>query len=146
LLVKHPPRDTSLPRWPKHNRTMLEASMDDKSGTLPRTVEGQFIAGVSGNPNGRPKGSKNRITLLKMATEEAWRERNQDRLDAVLDLILADALDGDKGARKMVFDAIVSKANVAEDKAAGERQTIKVHKMIVNKGDQPSDTGEEDAE
>ena len=120
--------------------------MDDKSGTLPRTVEGQFIAGVSGNPNGRPKGSKNRITLLKMATEEAWRERNQDRLDAVLDLILADALDGDKGARKMVFDAIVSKANVAEDKAAGERQTIKVHKMIVNKGDQPSDTGEEDAE
>lgn len=100
-------------------------------GKLVRTAEGQFIEGTSGNPLGRPKGSKNRITLLKMQSEEAWRERNSQRLDLLLDMILQDALDGDKGARKMIFDAIVSKANVQEDKAAGQKQTITVHRMEV---------------
>ena len=110
--------------------------MDDevKSGQLIRNAEGRFVEGISGNPLGRPKGSKNRITVLKMATEEAWRERNQDRLDLILDMILDDALNGDKSARKMIFDALVSKANVAEDKGAGHKQTINVHRMVVSKG------------
>lgn len=114
--------------------------MTQKEGKLVRNAEGQFIEGVSGNPKGRPKGSKNRITLLKMQTEEAWRERNQNALDAVLDLILQDALDGDKAARKMVFDAVISKANVQEDKSAGNKQEIKVHRMVVNQGDNKEDS------
>jgi hypothetical protein len=119
--------------------------MTAKEGQLVRNAEGQFVEGVSGNPLGRPKGSKNRITLLKMQTEEAWRARNQNRLDTVLDLILQDALDGDKGARKMIFDAIISKANVQEDKAAGQKQEIKVHRMVVNQGEKAnSPSAEED--
>lgn len=119
-------------------------SNPEKEGKLVRNAEGQFVQGHSGNPLGRPKGSKNRITLLKMQTEEAWRERNQDRLDMVLDMILADALDGDKGARKMIFDAIVSRANVQEDKSAGNKQEIKVHRMVVNQGDKTSTADEEE--
>jgi len=118
--------------------------MAKKSGQLikdPKT--GQFIAGVSGNPNGRPKGSKNKITFLKLATEEAWRERNQDRLDTLLDMIVADAMDGDKAARKMIFETIVSKANVSEDKAAGNKQQITVHRMVVNReGDDDNNEGD----
>lgn len=108
--------------------------MSAKAGKLVRNVEGQYVEGTSGNPLGRPKGSKNRITLLKMASEEAWRERNANKLDLVLDMILGDALDGDKASRKMIFDAIISKANVQEDKSAGHKQTITVHKMTVSKG------------
>lgn len=114
-----------------------------KEGKLVRNAEGQYIEGVSGNPKGRPKGSKNRITLLKMQTEEAWRDRNQERLDTVLDMILQDALDGDKGARKMVFDSIISKANVQEDKSAGQKQQITVHRMEVNKGKTVNDDNED---
>lgn len=100
---------------------------------------GKFVKGVSGNPKGRPKGSKNKVTLYKLQTEEAWRHRNQERIDMVLDMILDDALDGDKAARKMIFDAAVSKANVSEDKAAGNKQQITVHRMVVNK--EPEDAG-----
>jgi hypothetical protein len=117
--------------------------MEEKSGKLVRKADGQWVEGTSGNPKGRPKGSKNRITLLKMQTEEAFRDRNQARLDTVLDLILQDALDGDKAARKMIFDAVISKANVQEDKSAGQKQTITVHRMEVVKGDKAPTTDKE---
>ena len=113
-----------------------------KSGELVRNKEGQFVKGVSGNPAGRPKGSKNKITFLKLATEEAWRERNQDRLDTVLDMILDAALDGDKAARKMIFDALISKAAHSEDKSGGNKQQITVHRMVVSKGENTSEEGD----
>ena len=115
-------------------------SDEAKSGKMVRNVEGQFIKGQSGNPAGRPKGSKNKITVYKLATEEAWRERNQRRIDTVLDMVLQDALEGDKAARKMVWDSSISKANISEDKAAGNRQSITVHRMTVTKGDNTSET------
>jgi len=111
-----------------------------KEGKLIRKADGQYVEGTSGNPKGRPKGSKNRITLLKMQTEEAWRDRNTGRLDTVLDMILQDALDGDKAARKMIFDAVISKANVQEDKSAGQKQQITVHRMEVVKNEVKGDT------
>lgn len=108
-----------------------------------RNKSGQFIKGVSGNPKGRPRGSKNRITLLKLEGEEAFRSRNADKLQTVLDQILEAALEGDRSARKMVWDALMSKAQVAEDKTAGNKQQITVHRMTVNKNQQEIENDEE---
>lgn len=119
-------------------------STEPLTGELVRNDKGQFVEGVSGNKLGRPKGSKNRITLLKMQTEEAWRDRNQERLDLILDMIIGDALDGDKGARKMIFDAVISKAQVTEDKDAAKKQEIIVHRMEVNQGAKTSKPTEEE--
>jgi hypothetical protein len=116
---------------------------DSKEGVLVRTETGQFIAGTSGNPNGRPKGSKNKVTLLKLAAEEAFRDRNQNAIDAVLDQILGAALEGDTAARKMVWDACMSKAQVAEDKSAGGKQSITVHRMSVVQGDKTTTIDED---
>jgi hypothetical protein len=78
--------------------------------------------------------------MLKIAAEEAWRERNHEALQGVLDLVLADALEGDKSARKLIFDALISKANVSEDKAAGQKQTIGAPALSNNfKGQKPAD-------
>jgi len=110
---------------------------DDSEGKLVRNTSGQFIAGVSGNPLGRPKGSKNKITVLKLVAEEAFRERNENAIDAVLDQILMSALEGDPTARKLVWDACMSKAQVTEDKTAGQKQLITVHRMEVNKTPAP---------
>jgi hypothetical protein len=101
-------------------------------GELVRTADGQFIEGKSGNPKGRPKGSKNKITLLKLQAEEEFRMGNTDRIQIVLDLILQAAMDGDAQARKMVWDANMSKAALAEDKNAGQKQQITVHRQVIN--------------
>lgn len=114
-------------------------------GQLERTSTGQFIKGVSGNPAGRPKGSKNRITVLKQHMEEGFREASTSKVAAILEQILDAALEGDAQARKMVWDAHISKATHQEDKTAGTKQAITVHRMTVNKGEkeEPQDEQEE---
>ncbi len=109
-----------------------------KEGSLVRSsTTGQFIAGNTGG--GRPKGSKNKISIYKLATEEAFRQRNSNAIDAVLDLIVADALEGNTAARKLVWDACVSKSTIQDDKNAGAKQEITVHRMIVVKDDKDVD-------
>ena len=113
--------------------------MSADSGSLERTATGQFIKGVSGNPDGRPLGSKNKVTLLKLSAEEAFRGRNQKMIDHVLDEILHAALEGDKSARKMVWDACMSRASLSEDKNVGAKQEITVHRMSVVKNETPNE-------
>jgi len=93
----------------------LVAVRDEKTG--------QF---VSGNP-GRPQGSKNRITLLKAMMEEGFRSDNEDKIRAVLDQVLEDALTGDKQSRKMVWEAAVSRGLGASDKEAKTDKGFTVH-------------------
>jgi len=101
------------------------------SGTLVRNDKGQFVKGnVSG---GRPKGSKNAITISKLMVEEAHREENSEDISKVLKMVVKQALEGDKTSQKMVWDSAVSRQTLAEDKAAGTKQQITVHTMNVKK-------------
>ena len=118
--------------------------MTSKSGALVRNDKGQFIAGNKGG--GRPRGSKNKISVYKLATEESFRDRNEDSIDAVLDLILHDALAGDKAARKLIWDSCMSKSSITEDKNTGAKQAITVHRMTVVKSDDVNTNEEEDNE
>lgn len=67
---------------------------------------------------GRPKGSKNKITTLKLIAEEAARDRNADRIQYVIDLIIADAAKGSVSAQKLVWQAVMSQGIPNEQKAA----------------------------
>lgn len=102
-------------------------------GDLIRNSEGRYVQGASGNKVGRPKGSKNKVTLYKLQIEESFRSRNQERINDVLDMIVQQALEGDKASQKLIWDANVSKAQVAEDKSAGQKQQITVHRMTVTR-------------
>ena len=68
---------------------------------------------------GRPKGSKNKITLLKLMTEEVVRTQNADRMKQVCDDIINDALAGDRDCRKLVWQAVMSKSGFDQNTPTG---------------------------
>ena len=63
---------------------------------LERTSGGQFRAGYSGNPTGRPR-SESTALRLQMA----------ERAEDVLQVVLQAALNGDMAASKMILDRLV---------------------------------------
>jgi len=64
-------------------------------------ASGQFKKGSSGNPKGRPKGSRNFVTLLqselgqKIVVSENGRKKSITRLEALVKRLVSGALQGD---------------------------------------------------
>lgn len=85
----------------------------------------QFKEGVSGNPGGRPKGSKNKITLLRQSLELQLREASQDRMPEVLNKAFELALAGDRTMLKLLLELHMSKG-AAESEKAAEKVEIKI--------------------
>lgn len=90
----------------------------------------KFPKGVSGNPAGRPKGSKNKVTLLRLMAEEAVRDRNLARMQEVAELIIEQALEGDRPSQKLVWASIISNSNTSEQTQAKEKFEINVNAMV----------------
>jgi len=80
--------------------------------------ETQFEKGKSGNPTGRPKGSKNKITLLKQMLEVQLREAAQDRMPEILNKAMDLALLGDRTMLKLLLELHMSKGYASEEKAS----------------------------
>ena len=85
----------------------------------------QFKEGQSGCPTGRPKGSKNKITLQKLMLEEQLRNASASRMGEVLDKAFELALAGDRTMLKLLLELHMSKG-VMEDRQAAEKVEIKI--------------------
>lgn len=83
----------------------------------------QFKKGKSGNPNGRPKGSKNLATLLdkelreKITVREGGNEKSVTKVQAMLKKLVATALGGDVNAIKGVISICGSSAQTDQSPA-----------------------------
>lgn len=72
----------------------------------------QFKKGTSGNPNGRPKGSKNFFTLLeqelnqKVVVNEGGRRRSVTRMQAMVMRMVGAALQGEPKAVTALIDIL----------------------------------------
>lgn len=109
----------------------LVAVRDEKTG--------KYLPGKSGNPAGRPQGSKNRITIMKVALEEAFREDTYEDVLEVLQMVVSQAKGGDKASQKMVWDSAVSKGISATDKDAKSDKGFTVHHMHHNTEEESND-------
>lgn len=93
---------------------------------IKRTEAGTFPKGVSGNPEGRPKGSKNQITLLKQSLELQLREQAAPDLGKVLEKAIELALEGNPAMIKLLLELHMSK-NTSDDPKAAEKVAIQIN-------------------
>lgn len=72
---------------------------DGRGGGKSRGPGRPFPRGESGNPTGRPKGTKNLNKLLM--------EKLEDRADEIIETLIERALKGDNGAMKIISDRVM---------------------------------------
>lgn len=92
-----------------------------------REDNGQFPANTSGNKLGRPKGSRNKITLAKLVAEEAVRSGNMDDMVEVCRMVVQDALEGDFRYRKLIWESVVTKAPSSEASSGKDKVEIVIN-------------------
>ena len=90
--------------------------------------ETQFKPGVSGNPNGRPKGSKNVLSVLRQAmaemviVNENGRRRKQSKLEVMCKQLANKAAAGDFRATQLMID-LAQQLDLTESVITPDKQT-----------------------
>lgn len=109
------------------------ADYDVGYGRPPKS--GQFKAGQSGNPSGRPKGSKNAMAQLSAAANEKitvtvnGKTRRITKYEAMCKQLLNNALNGDARAQRLVFDLMARRDAKG---AAAELAQLQKEKQPIN--------------
>ena len=81
---------------------------------------------------GRPKGAKNKSTLLREALNNQFEEALQVKFEAVVSAVMQEAIDGNMVAAKMILDRIIPVHKAADFKkisSGGMEITINVAGM-----------------
>ena len=79
-------------------------------------VAGRWQPGQSGNPLGRPKGTKNHLVELQRKLEVAVREHvSAERVCRIIDKVCQMAEDGNVKAAKLILDKVISNAGNGGD-------------------------------
>lgn len=97
---------------------------------VPRDEKGRFPVGVSGNPAGRAKGAKNRITLARLILEEGLRQQLTKAGPDIMRKALKMALEGDDKIMRVLLDKML--ATPRGDDAAEARDpemTVNIHNL-----------------
>lgn len=96
---------------------------------------GKFVKGVSGNPAGRPKGTRNRITELKIALEGDLRAQIKPAMTAVLQKCIDMALAGDSAMIKLLIDKTIPTTKATDD-GDGPKEKIQIFIDRINRPDE----------
>jgi len=86
---------------------------------------GRFKKGQSGNPNGRPKGSKNFVTILtkelnqKITVNENGKQKNISRMEAMVKRLVAEALQGERRSLITLIDIMRKTGQMDEVEVQG---------------------------
>jgi hypothetical protein len=83
--------------------------MPDVSGNNRRS-NGQFKSGVSGNPNGRPKGIQSIPDILRKIGEEDGTVDGKSKLDVIMYMVFSFALEGKPWAVQFIADRTEGRA------------------------------------
>lgn len=136
---------TKQKQMPKNTPTSPSVEVSSPSppasagGDVVRSHKGRFVAGKSGNPKGRPKGTRNKITVLRENLELALRDymakpAQKQRALAGIDRMFEIMESGDEKAAVAAFKAVFDKTlpQVREPEQKGESAQPTVEIVITN--------------
>lgn len=104
--------------------------MTDKTPPVKRTEKGQFVAGQSGNPAGRAKGTKNKITLARLMLEDQLREVLAEEGPKLMKKAIKMALkDGNDRIMRVLLDKMLT---TPKDMDSGESQDRDIKVTVQN--------------
>jgi hypothetical protein len=113
-------------------------SDDDQTGFKQPPSGGQFKPGNSGNPSGRPKGSRNLRTDLtqlmkkKIAVRENGKSRSISRQEAMLLRLYDKALHGDVKAATSIINMIMKLDPTSSSENLIKEATSETDKEIIS--------------
>jgi len=118
----------------QHNKSEAETNQEvvtvnGEERQISRNNLGRFAKGVSGNPAGRPKGSKSRTLLIKQAMEEALTRDSAEAFNEIVDQAISMAKAGDKDMIKFVLGDVLKEARRAE---GDEEESKKIGKIEIH--------------
>lgn len=93
----------------------------DKSPVLRDPATGQYPKGVSGNPAGRVKGTKNRITLARLMLEEQLRAALTGAGPKLIRQAIKMALAGDEKILRALLDKMLATPRGDDEAGTGDR-------------------------
>ena len=94
--------------------------------------------GQSGNPSGKAKGTKNKITVLKLELEAAVRDNIKSTdIKKVLNKMVKMALEGNVGAGKLILDKFITNATESDAPAIDGGTFVFQVKNLTLKTDDP---------
>lgn len=95
----------------------------------------QFPKGVSGNPNGRPKGAVSKTTEFRLAIQTAMEEEMYSKAVELMRVLIQDAIDGDATARKIIMDRLMPAKKAVDSQSDNQKGNI-----IINVTTKSNDT------
>lgn len=98
---------------------------DQDKPAVKRAEGGKFAPGVSGNPAGRAKGSKNRITLARLLLEEALRDQLTEAGPRLMQQAIRQALKGNDRIMRVLLDKMLTTPRDM-DGSEGQDRDVKV--------------------
>lgn len=82
---------------------------------LERKPISRWKPGQSGNPAGRPKGAKNKITYMKLVLEGELRTQIKDHMADILAIAIEKAKEGDTSMIKLLLDKTMPTSKASDD-------------------------------
>ena len=104
--------------------------VEEGTQVIMRNDLGRFVKGVSGNPVGRARGSKNRTTLIKQAIEEVLARDLAANLDTILEHVMQEALLGDKDFIKLLLVDVLKDVRRQEPDDVSDKKVDRVNISI----------------
>lgn len=87
--------------------------------------DGRFVKGQSGNPQGRPPNTKNKLATLRKELELAVIEHvGIEKVKRIINKVVERAEAGDMRAAKLILDKVVSNAGPGDETAENGRTVV----------------------